>query len=183
MAAGETCSACIDRAWSAYRNALYGYLLRRTGDRDAADDLLQDVFIRAFRQGEDFGAIRDPRAWLFRVARNALVDHHRRQRPTEPVSETLPQSEAEPAPLATLGGCVERTLPMLSETERTILRRVDLDGMRQVDFAAATGLSVAAVKSRLLRARRKLGRVLVRRCRVRFDADGRVCCHLPAEHC
>jgi RNA polymerase sigma-70 factor (ECF subfamily) len=58
-----------------------------------------------------------------------------------------------------------------------VLRRCDLEGMKQHDYAAAAGLTLAAVKSRLLRARKRIREQLLQHCEVEFDTSGNVCCH------
>ena len=65
---------CVAAAWQAHEGELRGYLRHRAADADVADDILQDVFLKAMRQGQAFCARDNPRAWLFQVARNALVD-------------------------------------------------------------------------------------------------------------
>ena len=72
---------CVLRAWAAHEAELKGYLARQTADVDTADDLLQEVFLKAIRQGRDFCTLDNARAWLFQVARNALVDLARAKRP------------------------------------------------------------------------------------------------------
>ncbi|HEX8009336.1 MAG TPA: sigma factor [Casimicrobiaceae bacterium] len=52
-----------------------GYLIHRLGDPPLAEDLLQEVFIKAMREGEKFCALANTRAWLFQVARNTLALH------------------------------------------------------------------------------------------------------------
>lgn len=67
----------MSSAWRAHEGELLGYLRHRLSDADAADDVLQDVFVKAMRQGQGFCTLDNPRAWLFQVARNALVDRAR----------------------------------------------------------------------------------------------------------
>ena len=64
---------CLVAAWSSHMPELRGYLRHRSGFDDEADDLLQEVFIKALRQDILFCAIENPRAWFFQVARNALA--------------------------------------------------------------------------------------------------------------
>ncbi len=68
---------------------LLGYLRHRLSDADAAADLLHDAFLKAMRQGLDFCALDNPRAWLFRVARNALIDRARSARPADPLPDDV----------------------------------------------------------------------------------------------
>ena len=172
---------CVLGAWREYERALRGFLVNRLGDRAAAEDVVQEVFLRAMREGEGFCRLGNPRAWLFRVARNAVVDRQRRQRPTEPVPEDLAEEAHEPPPVDALSACVERNLAALSEGDREIIRHCDLQGMAQRDYATARDLSLGAVKTRLFRARQRLRAHLIRHCQVRFDEQGQICCHTPPE--
>jgi RNA polymerase sigma-70 factor, ECF subfamily len=169
---------CVFAAWQAHAAELRGYLRHRVGDADVADDLLQDVFVKAMRQGRHFCALDHPRAWLFQVARNALVDRLRTQHAHEPVTDALADSSAQaaepPAPIDALSDCVARTLAELAPEDAAILRACDLEGQTQRDYAAAHGLGLPAAKSRLLRARQRLRERLTQVCRVQFEPDGSV---------
>lgn len=171
--------ACVLAAWREHEAELRGYLRHRLGADDPADDLLQDVFVKAMRQGEAFCELTQPRAWLFQVTRNALVDHHRTRHPAEPLPDDLAESHDELAPIDALAASIEQVLPLLDAADQAVLRSCDLQGQMQQAFADAHGLSLPAVKSRLLRARQRLRDLLVTRCQVRFDAQGSVCCHVP----
>jgi RNA polymerase sigma-70 factor (ECF subfamily) len=173
--------ACVAHAWQAYEGELLGYLRHRLSDADAADDVLQDVFVKAMRQGQGFCTLDNPRAWLFQVARNALVDRARMTRLVEPLTEDLVAAPApEPiAPVDALVDCVTRVLGELSADDAAVLRACDLDGQTQRAFAETHGLSLAATKSRLLRSRQRLRDRLTTACQVRFDDDGNVASHVP----
>lgn len=168
---------CVLGAWRAHEGELRGFLARRLGDRAAADDMLHDVFIRAMREGLGFCRLENPRAWLFRVARNAAIDRERLLRPTSQLDDRIRSPESDSEPIEQLQACLGRNLARLSKSDREVIHRCDLEGMRQADFAAENGLSLAATKSRLLRARERLRELLVSNCSVRFDESGSVCCH------
>ena len=172
---------CVAAAWQAHEAELRGYLRHRVGDDAAADDLLQDVFVKAMRHGRGFCTLDNPRAWLFQVARNALVDQLRTRHAHEPLTEELVESAAqgqEPvAPIDALSACVARTLAELAPEDADILRACDLEGQTQRDYAAANGLGLPATKSRLLRARQRLRDRLTSVCQVQFEDDGSVCGH------
>jgi RNA polymerase sigma-70 factor (ECF subfamily) len=170
---------CVLKAWQSHEAELLGFLRHQVGDPHRADDLLQEVFVKAMRQGQGFCDLLQPRAWLFQVARNALIDEARRQRPTVALDEDLPASLSdEPSPVDELAGCVERNLPRLEAGDHDILRRCDLEGWRVHEYADREGLTLAAAKARLRRARMRLRQLLVERCGVRFDQQGDVCCAL-----
>ncbi|MBL0143073.1 MAG: sigma-70 family RNA polymerase sigma factor [Betaproteobacteria bacterium] len=179
QSAGTTLS-CILAAWRNHESELRRFLVHRLADAPLAEDLLQEVFLKAVRQGLGFCDIEDPRAWLFRVARNALVDHARLAKPLVPLPDDLPQApEEEPAPVDRLSECLRRVLTEIPAEDAEILRKCDLEGMKQKDFADAHGLGLPAAKSRLLRARSRLREIMTAKCQVSFDESGKVCCHVP----
>jgi RNA polymerase sigma-70 factor (ECF subfamily) len=182
-ASGQRGFACVSAAWQAHEGELRGYLRHRLGDDDAADDVLQDVFVKAMRHGIGFCTLDNPRAWLFQVARHALVDRARTAPPTEALGDRVddtPAPVAEPlAPVDGLAGCLARALGELSVDDAAILRACDLQGQTLRAFAIAQGLSLPAAKSRLLRARQRLRQRIATACQVRFEADGSVAGHVP----
>jgi RNA polymerase sigma-70 factor (ECF subfamily) len=152
-------------------------------DTEAANDVLQDVFVKAMRQGQGFCTLQNPRAWLFQVARNALVDRARTAHPALPLPEG-PDEVAAPmedalAPVDALATCLVRTLRELSDDDAAILQACDLDGQTQRQFADVHGLSLPAAKSRLLRARQRLRERMTTACQIRFEPDGSVASHVP----
>ena len=170
---------CVETAWRAHRDELKGFLLKHGGDRDSVDDLLQTVYAKALSDRQGFCRLDSPRAWLFRVARNQWIDEQRRSRRLK--AGEVPDVSSEPPadePLDDLIGCIYRTLPDCSRDDADIIRQCDLEGLRQADYAAREGLTLPAAKARLRRARQRLRARLVERCGIRFDEQGRVCCHL-----
>ena len=170
--------ACVTAAWRAHEAELLAYLRHRLTNADVADDVLQDVFVKAMRQGQGFCVLDNPRAWLFQVARNALVDRLRTAHPHEAWSDGMAESAAlNPQflePVDALADCLSRTLGELSSEDAAIVRACDLEGQTQRAFAQAHGLSLPAAKSRLLRARQRLRDRLTQVCQVQFEPDGRV---------
>lgn len=168
---------CVLKAWQSHESELLAFLRHQIADPHRAEDLLQEVFVRAMRAGERFCTVDQPRAWLFQVARNALVDEARRQRPTVDLPEDLPAPLLqEGSSLDELADCIGRNLPRLDATDEDVIRRCDLEGWRLQQFADHRGLTLSAAKARLRRARMRLRQLLVDRCGVRFDERGAVCC-------
>lgn len=178
--ANATPFACVLRAWQAHEHELLAHLLHHTHNREQAEDLLQDVFLKSLRQGRSFCELDNPRAWLFRVARNAAIDAARLAKPFDELSyDSIAAPTTEREPVDELDACMVRNLTELDDADRDILQRCDLQGQTVRAYAQARGLSLAAAKSRLLRARTRLRERLVTNCQVRFDAAGHVCCHVP----
>ncbi len=170
---------CLLQAWHGHERELRGWLIHQLHSEHTAEDLLQDVFIKALRQGERFCGIENARAWLFEVTRNTFADHLRRKRETMPLPEDLVAETPLPPAVDSLATCLPRVLTELSPMDRDAITCCDLEGMNQEDYARKIGLSLPAAKSRVQRARKRLKTQLATRCQVRFDEAGRVCCFVP----
>ena len=173
---------CLLEAWSAHEAELLRYLRHRLRQPAEAEDVLHDLFLRAVRQRERFCAVTNPRAWLFEVARNIVIDNARRAHASEPLPDNLvafDEAESELAPVDRLSACLPRVLSELAAEDREALECCDIDGMTQQAFAELKGLSLPGAKSRVRRARQRLRAQLLTACQVQLDEDGKVCCFVP----
>jgi len=145
-----------------HQRRLYGFFLRLVGERAAAEDLVQEVFVRMLRYRHTFRSEADFTPWMFGVARNAAVDHFR-SRPKE-----LQEAEGAPEPAAALLHPVERleqrertaqlqaALARLSAEKRELLLLARFGEMRYESIGELLGISVGAVKVRVHRAMKEL---------------------------
>jgi len=170
---------CLKTAWRAHEPELRAWLRRRLGNAAEADDLLQDLFLKALRQGERFCSVLNARAWLFEVARNALADKMRVTRLTVELPDDLADAPDETQTVDELTACLPRVLSELSSEDREAITLCDLQGMAQAEFAAIKGLGLSAAKSRLQRARQRLKQRMTDGCQVQLDAAGRVSDFVP----
>jgi RNA polymerase sigma-70 factor (ECF subfamily) len=162
-------------AWRAHEPELRGWMFRRLGSAVDAQDVLQDLFLRALRQGNRFCSVVDARAWLFTVARNTIADRLRLQRHVVELPDDLQAEPSEDGPsVAALTACLPRVLSELSATDREAVTLCDLEGLTQADYAHRVGLTLAGAKARVQRARKRLREQLTQACQVRLDAAGHV---------
>lgn len=172
-------SAALLSAWHAHEGELRAWLRRATDDPVVAEDLLQDLFLKAVRQGERFEQVHNPRAWLFTAARNLRIDRLRLRKDEVGLPPTLASPDEEAVPVDSLVACLPRALAELDPADAEVLRCCDIEGLTQAEYARRQGLSLPGAKSRLQRARRRLKAHLTTHCQVRFDETGRVCCFVP----
>ncbi len=138
-----------------------------TSNRADAEDLVQETVIRAWRAMDGFDG-RHPRAWLFTILRNTHRNMHRRQRP-DIAADPAASPGARPAfgalehpdpqqvhAEALLSDNLERAVLALPEKFRTVLLLVDVDQLTYAEAAAALGVPVGTVMSRLSRARHRV---------------------------
>lgn len=173
------------RAWADYRAELLRFVAARVRDPDAAEDIVHDVFVKAYRHRDDLENRVNLRAWLYRITRNTIVDYYRSQRRTEelPDNLTLDDPAADGDAERQLARCLRPLMDELPPHYRDTLTLADLDGLSQREVAAREGLSVSGVKSRVKRGRRMLRDVLLQCCRVEFDRRGGVIDYERAQPC
>ena len=150
----------LDRLFREYHQPLVRYLTRRLGDRDWAEEVAQETFLRALRQE----SIVSERAWLFAVATNLVRDDARKQarrrRRLDLLREQARADEiVEPEPLTAErmeeAALARRALELLGERDREALLMRE-EGLDYTEIAAALELSVGSVGTTLARARRRL---------------------------
>ena len=169
-------------AWKEFAGPLRRFVLRRVGNGHDADDVLQEVFLKAHAA---MGGMRDRRLlkpWLYRIAQNAVADHHRARRAAP--SEELLTEPHEPDANGEMGGpdnangevlaCLGPMVYDLPDGYRRALVLADLEGKTQRQVAGELELSLPGAKSRVQRARRKLKAALLSCCRLELDRVGNV---------
>src|SRR5215467_13606733 len=138
--------------------AIYRYLFRMLGSRDRAEEMTQDVFVRALKGASRYEDRSQERAWLFRIARNLRLDELRRDRRAPQMSH----GENEPLQLAqqALQVSLRQALAMLPDDERESFVLAEVVGLSYAEIAVACSITPAAVRSRIYRARMQLRAVL-----------------------
>jgi RNA polymerase sigma factor (sigma-70 family) len=142
-----------------YRQRLFAYVRQMLSScsRQDAEDVLQDVFVRAYGALRNDARDMNVRAWLYRVAHNRCVDHLRR--PVPPAIELFEVSRKplhDPVEEAQRRDDLRRLVEdvgRLPEQQRSALLMREIDGMTYAELAAALDVTVPAVKSLLVRAR------------------------------
>ncbi|CDT46801.1 conserved hypothetical protein [Vibrio coralliirubri] len=165
---------CLMSAWNHAEPSLYGWLLKQTQNPHEAEDIMQEVFLKAMANSERFCTLQDGKSWLFKMTRNHLVDQLRRKIHSVNIDEFVMPTDISPA-MVQLQRCLPKVLVKLTDQERDVIEQCDLNGMAQKDYAEKYQLSLPAVKARLRRARIELKTVLVSECKVKQDHTG-VCC-------
>ncbi|CDG85964.1 RNA polymerase sigma factor, sigma-70 family protein [Janthinobacterium agaricidamnosum NBRC 102515 = DSM 9628] len=162
-----------------YYRELLNFLARALNDRDAAADLAQESYARVLEVQRSGAAIAEPRALLYRTARNLVIDRHRRNAvrgaahhaeagPADRQIDALAApSASEPEAVAASAQAVEAILAAIGALplrcrQAFILHK--FDGLSQAEVARSMGISIKMVERHI-----KLGLEACRRCRDRLD--------------
>lgn len=158
-----------------HKNRIYSYICRLTNDSPDAEDITQEVFIRAYQSMHAFRHDAAVDTWLYRIATNLVIDRFRREKrapqwvPVESDSDEavrdLPSTSREGDPLASvelteLQRQVQKAIQSLPAKLRAVVVLHDMEGLSYEEVAETLGCPVGTVKSRLFNARVLLKRKL-----------------------
>jgi len=164
---GRTTLDEFESFFRAHEARLSAYLWRMTGDQQSASELCQETFLRAWQRYDTIRAYDQPDAWLFRVATNlALQLARRRKAPVgaaAPLEEAFEPSMSDPAWRLAERDLVRETLLELPARARALLILREVSGFSAEEAAQALGMSLAAVKVALWRARAQFREVYLRK--------------------
>jgi RNA polymerase sigma-70 factor (ECF subfamily) len=165
-----------EAVWREFHGRVRSFVSRRVANDADADDIVQKMFLQVHRKAS---GVRDRdrlAAWLFQIARNAIVDHYRSPLRKREVASggvvemaSLPHAtvagEADDAGgHEEVAGCIRPMIDRLPAIYRRALTLVELDGRSQVAAAATEGISVSGMKARVQRGRAQLKEMLVSCC-------------------
>jgi RNA polymerase sigma-70 factor (ECF subfamily) len=165
-----------ERLWGEFADQLGGFLRARVATEAEAEDLRQDVFLKLQKQLESERTIHDLGAWLYRTARNAVIDHYRTRKNGEPIDESIPDEETthRDLDLGPLMASFRRMIHALPDGYREAVLLADIEELPHKEVAERLGLSLSATKSRVQRGRTMLRESLDACCRFERDPRGSV---------
>jgi len=152
-----------------HHRALFDFFVRMTSNRGTAEDLVQDVFFRILKYRATFRAESRFKAWMFHIARNARIDHFKKQQPETLLPEEgpgalqsqspFPGHELEQEQQITLLECAMYRLP---EEKREVLVLSRYQEMKYEHIAELMGCEVGAIKVRVHRAMKELREIYLK---------------------
>ena len=161
-------------AFEALRPVVFAVATRLVGPDDA-EDVTMETFLRAWQAVNQFNGRASLKSWLYRIAHNCAIDALRRRKrqreifpepdeaggsPLEQVADTAAPHPADGIERAEAGDALDRALQGLPEEHRLVLLLRYGDGLSYSEIAAASGLPIGTVMSRLFNAKRKLRRAM-----------------------
>lgn len=158
-----------------YEKELLGFIRKRIGDAETSKDILSDILMKVYDHCEKVPEVRNVRAWLYRITKNAIAEYFRKNQKfssIENASETSQEWENDLE--QQIAKCIRPLIGLLPQMYGQPLIKSDLEGIPQQQIADEMGLSLSALKSRVQRGREKLRLQLNECCIIELDQMGKV---------
>jgi RNA polymerase sigma-70 factor, ECF subfamily len=174
----------IDQIWRDYHGGLLSFIRRRVGD-DLAEDILQDVFVKAQSRLDTLADADRVQSWLYQIARNTIIDYHRTRKNAELLPDEMAQQQEhdDDEEWQELGKCLLPMIERLPEGYREAILLSEIDGLPLKEVARRLNLSLPGAKSRVQRGREKLRNIFLDCCNFKFDCRGKPIDWSPRESC
>ncbi|HEX9295806.1 MAG TPA: sigma-70 family RNA polymerase sigma factor [Polyangiaceae bacterium] len=148
--------SAIEELYEEYRKPIFGFLARLARDRPLAEDLFQNTWLKVSRSAHRIREDTELKAWLFTVARNEFRSYRRWQMIDLSSLLSVGAHRAETTCECDELAGLERALGELGASDREVLLLVSVEGLAPQQAAAVLGISHAALRQRLARARARL---------------------------
>ena len=167
----------VDNIWNEFSEQIRGYLLGKVKQKDDADDLLQEIFIKIHGS---LGQLQDENKlapWIYQIVRNSLTDYYRKKSPeTSEFDEESTVSFDSETPddiySACVSGCLRVFIDRLPEKYREPLVLSDVKGLKQKDIAEQMNISYSGLKSRVQRGREMIKEMFMDCACISHDTSG-----------
>lgn len=175
----------VEHVWETFHAPLLRFIQGRVSDPAAAEDILQEVFLKVHGRIATLQDTEKLASWLYQITRNAIADYYRERRPDIGVPETLalePELDEREVERV-LALTVKLMLNDLPDIYRAALVLTEYEGLTQKELAERLGISLSGAKSRVQRARQMLKQMLLDCCHFEFDRRGAIIDYQPRCDC
>jgi RNA polymerase sigma-70 factor (ECF subfamily) len=175
----------LEDIWIIFEDRLKSFILSRISDEMAAEDILQEVFIKIHSNIDKLKDDSKIQSWIYQITRNSMNDYFRSIKKANqhlPIPEEAEEDNSSDLMAETLKDMV-KMMEELPAEDCEALCLTELGGLSQKAYAEKAGISYSGAKSRVQRAKIKLKDLLMKCCHYQFDKYGTVIGIYPADCC
>lgn len=186
-------SMTTEQAWEAFHAPLQQFIRKRVADETAAEDILQEVFLKIHQHIETLKDVKKLESWIYQITRNAIIDFYRSKRTAMsldvPEVLALPEELPDDDVVSDLFPSVRAMLLSLPKADRQALILTSYHGFSQKELGEQLGISLSGAKSRVQRARERLKQQLLACCHFELDRRNHIinyqsrCCCCETTQC
>ncbi|MEM7194319.1 MAG: RNA polymerase sigma factor SigZ [Pseudomonadota bacterium] len=167
--------ADFEKIWAEHQSTLRRFIQARVSDPDEVDDLLQLILVRLYEKHGSIKSASSVRSWLFQVAKNAIIDHYRKQRREHDLEVAeLWQAGNERDVFRELSDCLTVFVSALPKESAKLILAIDINGQSQKACAEEKNISYSTLKSRVQKARTQLRNLYLDCCHFSLNQKGSI---------
>ena len=169
-------NAQINYIWKEHHDQLLNFIRKRVKDPDAAEDILQDVFLKILSKIETLKNSDKLKSWLFQITRNVIADYYRQKQKESNLPETKPEKEFTPdeSAMREAESWVGLHVQELPENYRKAVELFELKGQSLQQIADQMEISYTNARARVTRGRAALKKSLTDCCTFHVDVYGNI---------
>ncbi len=169
----------VSEIWGNFHSHLYAFIFEKVNNKELAEDILMDVFIKIQTKLSDLKDINKLESWIFQITRNAINDHYRSKRNTYELIENQSSFEYEEEEEDTLlvnntEHWLKNYINILPDKYRKAILSTDIKGIPIKDLAVNQGITYVNAKARVQRGRKLLKQNLDQCCSFYVDIYGKI---------
>ena len=162
------------KIWNDFNDQLLNFIRTKVHDKDAANDILQDVFVKIHSKLSTLSSSEKLTSWIYQITRNSIVDYFRKQKQMAPIKEQAIGENINPDEEMNIEKCLKPFLNQLSPQYKDALLKTDLGNLSQKEYAHELNISYSGAKSRVQRGREQLKKLITECCNVVADKYGNI---------
>lgn len=165
----------LEIIWKEFHNKLEFFIHKRVNDKDDAADILQEVFIKIYKNINSLKENQKLTSWIYQITRNTIIDYYRAKKINHEYSDGFFYNEEdEEEALKRLSPSLLEMIENLPPIYKEAITLTEFNGLKQRELANKLGISLTGAKSRVQRARQQLNKMLLDCCNFEFDSAGKM---------
>lgn len=155
----------ISKIYEQFRKPLLYFILKNVSNKNIAEDLLHEVFIKAYKNIDSLEEEEKIQSWLYKIASNTITDYFRKKRPLNIDNEDMFfEDKIEESVLNELSCCLESVIKKLPKDQKNVLDAVYFKEQSLIEYSKNNDLNLSTVKSHSKRAKEKIKKIFDECC-------------------
>lgn len=166
----------IESSWEEFSSQLLGHIISKVHQREDAEDILQEVYLKCIQKIETLKEDSNLNAWLYTVTRNAVNDYFRKKN-SQGVEGSIVEDIFEVKEDFSIRDsfcCLEPHINELPAKYKEVILLSEINGLKHQEIADKLDLSLSAIKSRVVRGRELLKEKFVECCKYHMNSEGKL---------
>ena len=163
-----------ENIWNEFNKKLFHFIKKRVKDTDAANDILQDIFIIIHLKLNTLTYQDKLTSWIYQIARNSILDYFKKQKPQSKLVGDFSDSIETQTFNSELSNCLQPLINQLPDNYKNAILQTELGRLSQKEYAEKLGISYSGAKSRIQRARQQLHSLFNECCKINTDKYGNI---------